>query len=176
MPGAHRFRAPASATARRRPDGQQPAPASPPDAWRPCRPNGSGERFDPAPRSAASRSASTSSVSMVSISDSGSTLPGNVSDVVIDKTANDVRDRIGFANMGKGKLVTQSRFTLRSTGNQPRDIDKLHHPVGGHHLFRRYDFGQRRQAGIRHRHHAEIGPGWYRTGSSRPQSRPWSGN
>ena len=51
-------------------------------------------------------------------------LAGYVDDIGIFKTAHDIDDRIGFANV-REELITQT-FPFGSAGHQSRDIDEFH--------------------------------------------------
>ena len=69
--------------------------------------------------STAARSASASSVWIVSMSEIGSTLPGDVHDVVVVEAAHDVRDRVGLADVGE-ELVAEALALRRAAPRGPR--------------------------------------------------------
>ncbi len=61
---------------------------------------------------------------MVSMSEIGSTLAGDVHDVVVLEAAHDVRDRVDFADV-REELVAEA-FALRCAGDEAGDVDELH--------------------------------------------------
>jgi len=77
---------------------------------------------------------------------------GDVNDVVILEAAHHVGDGVGLADVGE-ELVAQA-FTLGGTGDQAGDVDEFH--GGGQDALGLDDLGQRRQAGVRHRHDAAV--------------------
>ncbi len=74
-------------------------------------------------------------------------------DIIIFEATHHLSNRVRLADMGQ-KLVTQS-LTLRCTGDQPGDVHKLNR--GWDDLLRLDNRCQRRQPGIGHRHHANVG-------------------
>ena len=76
----------------------------------------------------------------------------HVGDVVVIEAADDVHDRIGFADVGE-KLVAEA-FTLRCALHQTGDVHELHH--GGHSAFGLHHHRQCSEARIRNFDHADV--------------------
>ena len=100
-----------------------------------------------------SRSASINSVSTVSASPIGIDAAFDMGDVVILETAQHMRHRVHFADIGQ-ELVAQP-FALGRAAHQPGNVDEG--DAGGNDLGRTGDLGQRVQPRIGHRHIADIG-------------------
>lgn len=83
----------------------------------------------------------------------GVDLARHVHDVLVFKAAHDVRDGVGFADVGE-ELVAQA-FALGCARHQARDVDEL--DDCRQHALRLDDLGQRLQAGVRYFHHAHVG-------------------
>jgi hypothetical protein len=117
--------------------------------------------------STADMSARASSVTMVSMSASGSTLPF-VHHVLVVEAAHHVDDGVGLADVGQ-ELVAQA-FTLGGPGDQAGDVDEL--DDGGLHLLRLDDLGEGVEARVGHFDDAHVGLDGAE-GSSRRRCRPW---
>ena len=103
--------------------------------------------------STVARSASANSVWIVSISEIGSILPGDVGHVLVLEAADDVGDGIGLANVSE-KLIAES-LALRRARDEPRDVDEF--DDGRNHLLWLRDLRQLLEAQIRYFHHAHVG-------------------
>ena len=108
---------------------------------------------------------------MISMSRMGSTLPGDVDDVVVGEAAHDVDDGVGFADVGE-ELVAQA-FALGGTGHQAGDVDEF--DDGRDDALRFDDFGERGRARIGNLDDADVGLDGAERDSWRPRCRPWSG-
>ena len=73
-------------------------------------------------------------------------------DVVVDKAAHDVHNRVDLADIRK-KLVAEA-LALRRAAHQSRDVDKLNRR--GRVFLRVVHLGQLVQPLVRHGHHADV--------------------
>ena len=78
---------------------------------------------------------------------------GNMHDIVVVETPNDMCDGVTLANVGK-ELVAKA-FTLARSSNETGDIDEF--DSGGHDAFGLNNLRELLQAGIRHFNNAYIG-------------------
>ena len=161
---------------RRAPGWPRSAPAAPSRARRrsaalPCRrPSARVFAYFASCFSTVARSASASSVLIVSMSEIGSHLARDVHDVVVLEAAHDVRDRVGLADVGE-ELVAEA-LALRRARDQPRDVDEL--DDGGNHLLAASRSRRARPAAGRAPRRCRRWARSCRTDSSPPRCRPWS--
>ena len=103
-------------------------------------------------RSACSRSAKTSSVSIVSMSAAGSTRPSGWMTLSSPMAADDVQQRVGLADVGQ-ELVAEALALVRA-GDEPRDVvevDRVRDDVRGLH-----GLGHRLEPRVVDRHHGDV--------------------
>ena len=120
--------------------------------------------------STVARSASASSVLIVSMSETGSTLPATCTTLSIVEAAHDVRDGVGLADVGE-KLVAQA-FAFRGAGDQPGDVDEF--DDGGNDLLGTSRSRQAPPAAGRGLRRCRRWARSCRTDNFPPRCRPWS--